>query len=143
MKLEFTKEQLVLIQHLASQAGKSQEAWVQAAVLSQIPRGTQEKLTRESQAKAMMGAVFNHLDAQDREHPSEAAMPVAEPARPAPVVESNMHSCFYLSPEQLTQYQGQCSGTCHAPSQYGRVCFWSSVKAKECPVFKPRMFKRR
>lgn len=138
LKLEFNKEQLALIKHLASQDSKSPEQWAKEAVLSRIPPGTPSKLDKRSQAKAMMGAAFNQLEAQDREHPSEAGLLVEEPEAPASPIPEVPHSCFYLDPAQPTQYKGQCSGVCNSPAQRGRVCFWSSMKARECPVFRPR-----
>lgn len=69
---------------------------------------------------------------------------------PAPVSEAPIdmqkqeevpsHPCDFLYAGAPAPFkESECSGTCGSPSQRGRVCFWASQSAANCPHFRPRL----
>jgi hypothetical protein len=75
--------------------------------------------------------------------------PVARLPDPTPLTEAPLttpktpvpgHPCHHLSGEKPAHFQGNdCSGICQHSSQTGRVCFWPSQTASNCPVFTPKV----
>lgn len=80
--------------------------------------------------KAALDAAFALVDEADREAgifpPPEIAPPTAA------------HPCLHLHPETPAMFRpGECSGTCHHPTQTGRPCFWPGLSARLCGLYQP------
>lgn len=75
-------------------------------------------------------------------------MPPPTPKPPPPPLETSFamtqnpdqHPCVYLNPQRPgVLSSGECSGTCTAPSQRGKPCFFGPVGARNCPAFASRV----
>ena len=97
----------------------------------------------------VVDAAFEEIDRTEDEG---ATFLIEVPPTPKRVIVSTMpkqvdvpsHSCEHLSAEVPRPYRtGECSGTCWALAQRGRVCFWVTGSAANCPHFRPRVHKTR
>ena len=126
-----------LLDEASKLAKKDLSSWIRTAALGRVPVELKDRLSNEQVASSRLDFVHDALNEETEgevvgapgEHP---ILPVA----PLSVIQPN-HPCRYLNPEHHPNFRGQCEGTCNAPGQQGRVCFWSSPTASKCDRFVP------
>lgn len=154
-------EDMDLVRVLANEQGISVSEWLRRAVAAAIPKDLRAR-TRDT---SLDEKVANFVDQQpsfptiplppEAVALTEAAMNRSQDAyaslvqvrkksedeeRKVLATQSTApHACVYLSKETNPFYgPNDHEGTCKAPTQVGRVCFWPSAAAKSCPQFSPR-----
>ena len=131
IQIEFTEVEYEELKATAEGRGVELEAWAHHRVVAQLP----SRLLPPGSAGEQ--AAFEVLERSD------PAPVIVVPPR-APVVSVlPPHPCLHLDPQHPSNFRGQdAQGTCRAPQQHGRPCFWNAVSSRSCPVFELRFVGR-
>jgi predicted transcriptional regulator len=122
------------VEDVARASRKSVDAWLHSAIKQAIP--TDFDATRQLRERSI-DAIYEAADDADQVFHSRGVLPLA------PQAANQGHPCLHLDPVQHSNFIGQCEGTCRAPSQSGRVCFYTAMAATRCQYYKAKVVRKR
>jgi hypothetical protein len=134
LTMSLSEEEYKQIEGIARLSRKSVDAWIHSAIKQALPADFEaiQQLRDRS-----IDAVFEASDQEDGVFHSHGVLPLA------PQAANQGHPCLHLDPIQHSNFIGQCEGTCRAPSQSGRVCFYTAMAAPQCAYYKAKMARKR
>ena len=141
-----------LVQTWAAANGMRPDDWAAKILKAAIPESERRRAALTPDGAHALDQAFLMLDEQEVDvtapnlfglapkHKPPAPEPEEEDRPMSEKIEVPGHPCFHLSAARPPNYrEGDCSGTCTARSQSGRICHWPNSSASNCPVFTPKV----
>lgn len=143
LQAKFAEKELRLLNWWAKKNNKTLGSFVYETMLGAVPKHARETIANVEDHEAALDAAFEALDQIEYEatgeKPYQAPAPIVQPGKQPRIQTHSNHPCVHLSVEFGARYSKKdCSGTCRHPQRNGSVCFWSSMAAHMCPMYRAK-----
>lgn len=142
LKVEMTEEEFTSVKGIAGELDVGE--WAKEVLLSFVRAGA-----NKAAHSSTMNEAYRQLDVMEEtghqpipDQPSPSPTPATAPPPKAAYENVAGHPCVFLAAQHVQNFRpGECSGVCQHGSQTGKICFWASQAANQCPNFEPRIFR--